>query len=132
MLYLISLGPLSLGAFIEEQGYKAFPSPRQPSPGDWKYFIGQFSSYFLGFLVKERISGLDTVVRHGSRDKGVFDAISVETPREVRIDAGRKTRVRFGRALGRSIGNFYNANYPQSAQLYMVSFPHMALVHTHG
>jgi len=108
-------GPLSLGAFLEEQGYKAFPSPRQPSPGDWEYFIG-----------------LDTVVRHGSRDKGVFDAISVETPREVRIDAGRETRVKFGRALGRAIGNFYTANYPQSVQLYIVSFPQMALLHTVG
>ena len=72
------------------------------------------------------------MVRHGSRDKGVFDAISVETPREVRIDAGRETRVKFGRALGRAIGNFYTANYPQTAQLYMVSFPQMALLHTVG
>jgi len=99
-------GSLSLGAFLEEEGYKAFPSPRQPSPGDWKYFIG-----------------LDTVERHGSRDQGAFDAISVETPREVRIDAGRDTRVIFGRALGRAIGQFYVANYPQVAQLYLTSFP---------
>jgi len=94
-------GSQSLGAFLEQEGYKAFPSPRQPSPGDWKYFIG-----------------LDTVVRHGSREQGVFDAISVETPREVRIDAGRETRIEFGRALGRAISHFYSANYPQVPLLY--------------
>ena len=58
------------------------------------------------------------MVRHGSREQGVFDAISVETPREVRIDAGRETRIEFGRALGRAISHFYSANYPQVPLLY--------------
>ena len=52
-------------------------------------------------------------MRHGSRDQGAFDAISVETPREVRVDAGRDARIDFGQALGKAIGQFYIANYPQ-------------------
>jgi len=92
----VMTGAMSLGAILELEGYKAFPSPRQHSPGDWEYFIGFY-----------------TVVRHGSRDKGAFDAVSVETPREVRVDAGRDTRIKFGQALGRAIGQFYFDNYPQ-------------------
>jgi len=95
----VIVGSLGLGAFLEDEGYKAFPSPRQHSPGDWKYFIGFY-----------------TVVRHGSRDQGSFDAISVETPREVRVDAGRDARIEFGQALGRAIGQFYIANYPQDTE----------------
>ena len=52
-------------------------------------------------------------MRHGSRDQGAFDAISVETPREDRVDAGRDARIDFGQALGKAIGQFYIANYPQ-------------------
>jgi len=95
----VIVGSLSLGSFLEDEGYKAFPSPRQHSPGDWKYFIGFY-----------------TVVRHGSRDQGAFDAISVETPREVRMDAGRDARIEFGQALGKAIGKFYIANYPQDTE----------------
>lgn len=91
----VMTGAQSLGAYLEKEGYKALPSPRQPSPGEQDYFTGGF-----------------TVAKHGSRDRGKFDAILVETPREVRIDAGRVTRVRFGEALGRAIAEFYNRNYP--------------------
>ena len=62
------------------------------------------------------VLGNYTVERHGSRDQGTFDSISVETPREVRIDAGRDTRVEYGQALGRAIAKFYVANYPQVGQ----------------
>jgi len=105
----VMAGSLSLGAFIEKEGYMAFLSPRQPSPGEWKYFKGGY-----------------TVERHGSRDQGVFDSISVETPREVRIDAGRDTRIKFGQALGRAVGQFYTANYPQAAKLYVANYPAIA------
>jgi len=90
----IMIGSESLGAFIEDEGYKAVPSPRQHSPGNQPFFPGYY-----------------TVERHGSRDGGRFDSISVETPREVRIDAGRSTRLKFGEDLGRAISNFYKANY---------------------
>jgi len=90
----VMAGNNSLGSFLEVEGYKAFPSPRQPSPGDWAYFPGGY-----------------TVVRHS---KGTFDSISVETPREVRIDAGRPTRVKFGEALGRALANYYRTNYKQA------------------
>jgi len=87
-------GPQSLGSYLEREGYLAFPSPREPSPGNQAYFPGYY-----------------TVERHGSRDQGSFDSISVETPREVRIDAGRQSRIRFGHALGRAIAQFYLDNY---------------------
>jgi len=90
----IIAGGESLGAYIEEEGYKAFPSPRQPSPGRQQYFPGYY-----------------TVETHGSRDRGTWDSVSVETPREVRIDAGRYSRVKFGQALGRAISRFYISNY---------------------
>jgi len=90
----VMAGSRSLGAYLEEKGYKAFPSPREPSPGRQAYFPGFY-----------------TVERHGSRDGDNFDSISVETPREVRIDAGRAARVKFGQSLGRAIAQFYVANY---------------------
>ena len=62
------------------------------------------------------IIGYFTVERHGSKNWGSFDSVSVETPREVRIDAGRDTRIEFGEALGRAIARFYVANYQQSVQ----------------
>jgi len=85
---------LSLGSYLEKEGYLAFPSPREPAPGNQAYFPGYY-----------------TVERHGSRNQGSFDSISVETPREVRIDAGRQSRIRFGQALGRAIAQFYLDNY---------------------
>ena len=74
----------------------------------------KFLAAFLIFIWN--IPGRFTVARHGSRDRGKFDAILVETPREVRIDAGRVTRIRFGEALGRAIAEFYRDNYPQHSQ----------------
>jgi len=90
----IITGSASLGAFLEQEGYKAFPSPRQLAPGSQAYFPGYY-----------------TVRRHGADDFGTFDAISVETPREVRIDAGRTARLKLGDSLGRAISNFYKSNY---------------------
>merc|ERR1711915_62995 len=90
----IMIGKNSLGTYLEKEGYKALPSPRQPSPGDQAYFPGGYTPH-----------------RHGSKVLGTFDAVSVETPREVRIDAGRATRIRFGEALGRAIAKFFISNY---------------------
>jgi len=90
----IMTGTNSLGSYIEQEGFKAFPSPRQPSPGDYAYYNGGYS-----------------VERHGSKDNGNFDAILVETPSEVRIDVPRSTRIEFGDALGRAIANFFVFNY---------------------
>merc|ERR1711915_88946 len=87
----VMTGDKSIGAFLEKEGYLAFPSPRQPAPGDWAYFPGGY-----------------TVERHSN---GTFDSISVETPREVRIDAGCETRHKFGLSLGRAIAKWYKANY---------------------
>ena len=45
---------------------------------------------------------------HGRDD---FDAIQVETPRDLRIERGEEGRERFGQALGRAICDFYNFHY---------------------
>ena len=58
---------VSLGGLMEETGFHAVPSYRQPRPGVDRYFSG-------GFIVKE----------YGSRDGGEVDAISIEAPSEVR------------------------------------------------
>jgi len=87
----VMAGENSIGDFLEREEYLAFPSSRQPSPGDWQYFPGGY-----------------TVVRHS---KGTFDAISVETPREVRIEVDKAGRHKFGVALGKAIAKFYKKNY---------------------
>jgi len=88
---VIIAGPSSFGSYLEYEGYDAFPSARQPTPGDWAYFPGYY-----------------TVERHSN---GSFDSISVETPSEVRISAGRPARVKFGQALGLALANFYRDMY---------------------
>lgn len=87
-------GPLSLGAELEWEGVRAVPSPRQPRPGQDKYFRG-------GWITQE----------HGSRDGGEVDAIQMEFPSELRYDAGeegwRDLAVRVGRVISRFHGQFY-------------------------
>ena len=43
--------------------------------------------------------------------KDHFDAIQLETPRDLRIDKGDDERERFGHALGRAICDFYEFHY---------------------
>ena len=65
-----------------------------------------------------------TVETHGSRDGGRFDAILMETPREVRIDAGRVTRVRYGESLGKAIALFYLKNYSKKSHYSITGTKH--------
>merc|ERR1711913_242036 len=71
-------GQASLGALFEEEDYQALPSPRQPSPGDYKYFRGGF-----------------TIQKYGSKDGGRLDGVQVEAPGELRVDGGRVVRDKF-------------------------------------
>ena len=43
--------------------------------------------------------------------KDHFDAIQIETPRDLRIDKGDEAREHFGDALGRAICDFYEFHY---------------------
>ena len=52
---------------MEETGFKAVPSDRQPSPSGDKYFNG-------GHITD----------MYGSRHGGILDAVQIETPSEVR------------------------------------------------
>ena len=102
-------GKESLGYYLEQLGYNAFPSPRQPSPGSQEYFPGNTSN-IRNIVLVTPFQGNYTVRRHGY-ESCTFDSISVETPREVRIDAGRESRIKFGEALGKAISEFFKSNY---------------------
>jgi len=87
-------GESGLGAYLEREGCRAVPSPRQPSPGDEKYFKG-------GEITR----------MYGSRDGGQVDAIQLEMPAEMRYQGGREVRHRFADALGEAIHKFYTRYY---------------------
>ena len=87
-------GRKSLGALFEDAGYKAVPSPRQPSPGTDLYYRGGYTTQV-----------------HGSRDGGQVDAIQVEIPGEIRIEGGKKLRKQFSTSLANILEKFFSANY---------------------
>merc|ERR1711936_332807 len=87
-------GEQSLGAMFESAGYKAVPSPRQPRPGKDRYYRG-------GWITQI----------HGSRDGGVIDAIQLEFPTEIRIEATDEERYNFGVKLAENIEKFHSLFY---------------------
>merc|ERR1712198_241480 len=87
-------GRNSLGALFEEKGYKAFPSPRQESPGEDLYYRGGYTTQV-----------------HGSNNGGNVDAIQLEIPGEIRIDGGSSLRNQFSKDLAHMIETFFSANY---------------------
>merc|ERR1712106_10278 len=87
-------GKRSLGALFESAGYRAVPSPRQPSPGKDLYYRGGYTAQV-----------------HGSRDGGVVDAIQLEFPGEIRIDGGKTMRDQFAITVGQILEEYYGINY---------------------
>ena len=87
-------GEKSLGSMFESAGYKAVPSPRQPYPGEDKYYRG-------GWITQI----------HGSRDGGVIDAIQLEFPTEIRTEATDEERYNFGVKLAENIQRFHSLYY---------------------
>merc|ERR1712106_918499 len=87
-------GERSLGDLFESAGYKAVPSPRQPSPKKDLYFRGGYTAQV-----------------HGSRNRGVIDAIQLEFPGELRIDGGKEKRTKFSNSLATIIKEYYTTNY---------------------
>merc|ERR1711970_1254261 len=75
-------GKRSLGSLFEAAGYRAVPSPRQPSPGTDIYYRGGYTAQV-----------------HGSSNGGVVDAIQLEFPGEIREDGGKDERVQFSNKL---------------------------------
>ena len=63
------------------------------------FFFSGDSPYFAGGYITQIHS------------KDHFDAIQLETPRDLRIDKGDDERERFGHALGRAICDFYEFHY---------------------
>jgi len=89
-------GDQSLGAMFEDEGYQSIPSPRQPIPGEDKYYRG----------------GHITQI-HGSRDGGLVDAIQTEFPRAIRKNEvnGEQVRNKFIKALARVIAKYHKLYY---------------------
>lgn len=87
-------GEKSLGSMFENAGYKAVPSSRQPYPGTEKYYKG-------GWITQI----------HGSRDGGVIDAIQLEFPTWIRVEASEEERHHFGVKLAENIQEFQSLFY---------------------
>ena len=90
-------GNNSLGAMFENDGYKAVPSPRQPSPGKDKYYRG-------GWILQI----------HGSRDGGNIDAIMLEFPTGIRVESTEQQQMRFGKKLAKNIEVFQEMFYKET------------------
>ncbi|TRY78651.1 hypothetical protein TCAL_06615 [Tigriopus californicus] len=88
------VGHESFGAFLEAEGYRCVPSPRQPSPGMEKYFRG-------GYITRQ----------HGSMSEGHVDAIQLEIPKELRQDGGPVVLAKFAKSLGCAIVKFFQRHY---------------------
>lgn len=85
-------GSDSLGGLLERSGYKVVPSPAYPIPGDGNYFSGGYSVLF-----------------HGSKRGGRFDAIQIESPFELRSSAS--ARRRYADSLGRAVAEYLRLHY---------------------
>ena len=62
------------------------------------FSTGDFAYYSGGYITK----------RYGRDD---FDAIQVETPRDLRIESGEEGREHLGHALGMAISDFFMFHY---------------------
>ena len=87
-------GSESLGGMLEEAGYRACPSPRQPSPGEDRYYKG-------GYIT----------ATHGSSSGGQVDAIQLELPSELRHERGPELRERFARDCAGVLARFMEKYY---------------------
>ncbi|TRY78650.1 hypothetical protein TCAL_06616 [Tigriopus californicus] len=87
-------GAQSFGALLEGQGFRALPSPRQPIPGEDKYYRG-------GYITNV----------HGSLNGGQVDAIQLEMPSEWRYEGTLDQRNVFAKAVGEAIAEYYELHY---------------------
>ncbi|HYF37800.1 MAG TPA: hypothetical protein VD994_21035 [Prosthecobacter sp.] len=86
-------GPQSLGALLEERGFRSVPSPSRRGPGVAQYFSGSY-----------------TVTAHGSRDEGAISAIQVECPWDGVRDKPENQR-RFAKALAEALGLYFKVHF---------------------
>lgn len=84
-------GEQSLGALIQEEGYKVIPSPKYPTPGSGNYYTGGFNT-----------------LSHGSHNGGHIDAIQLENPKYVR---NSKAGPAYASALARAITTYLDMFY---------------------
>ena len=81
-------GPLSLGGLLQARGYRAVPSPGDPSPNGRAYFSGGYNTR-----------------RHGSRDGGTIDGTQLEHSWPLR--QGRPNHARYASVLAASMQTFF-------------------------
>merc|ERR1711970_13464 len=87
-------GPSSFGALMEQTGFNAVPSDRQPAPHGDKYFDGgHITDYY------------------GSSHGGILDAVQLECPSEVRWEGGPEMRKAFGKAVAEVLLSFLDLYY---------------------
>jgi len=87
-------GPYSFGAFMQNSGFAAVPSPDIPYPGSDHYFTGGY-----------------TTNRYGSKHGGVVDAVQAEIPWGVRCC--EDMRMAFSDAVAQDIIDFMEMFYGQ-------------------
>lgn len=86
-------GALSFGAFTDNVGYPAVPSPSDVAPlVNDDYFNGGYN-----------------VLRHGSRDTGKIDGIQIECNSSVRFDSA--IRKKFAKDLSEVIATYLKSHY---------------------
>ena len=105
-------GSHSLGAFLQNEGLKAVPSPAYPVPasGENSHFFFSIEIIDFPFLSEDVYFAGGFITRHHHNKLGI-DAIQIETPRDLRIEEGDEGRRRLGHALGKAISQFYNFHY---------------------
>jgi hypothetical protein len=89
-------GQDSLGAMLENEGFKSVPSPQKPFPGRAPYFSGAY-----------------TIAAHGSRDSGTISAIQIECPWRGVRDTEKNQR-KFAQALARVLGDYFEKHFQMS------------------
>ncbi|MGD2068626.1 MAG: Ig-like domain-containing protein [Gemmatimonadota bacterium] len=86
-------GPTSFGGLLQDEGYRAVPSPSDPGPGSEPYFSGGYST-----------------VRHGSRSGGSVDGVQLELNFQGVRDT-QADRAAFAAALARVVRSFLLERY---------------------
>jgi len=87
-------GPASFGALLEQTGFNAIPSDRQPAPHGDMYFNGGY-----------------TTDHYGSRHGGILDAFQLECPSETRWEGGDGMRHAFAKALAQALLSYLDLYY---------------------
>ena len=119
--YELMAGDQSFGAFLEQEGFRAVPSPKQPFPGTDKYYRGGYITRTHGSLMSGRVDAIQVcyyyylffILNVPKANSQIIFFFKIECPSEVRYDGGEEMRKKFGTALAKVIDKFHNMYYEQ-------------------